>query len=165
VTPELFSRFWFWARPHRRSYVHGLAWLIATNALALGIPWMLRGAIHDLTAGTSSGRLAAWAGGMTALAVLQACARTISRLAILGASRRIAFDVREAFFAKLLGLDATFYDGQRTGDLGRLHGCRCGHDHGGIGRERFGEHRHPTQHRLIGAIARLCVVRDPTVQL
>lgn len=117
MTPELLSRFVFWARPHRRSYVHGLAWLIATNALALGIPWMLRGAVHDLTAGTSARRLAAWAWGMTGLAVLQACARTISRLAILGASRKIAFDVREAFFAKLLSLDATFYDGQRTGDL------------------------------------------------
>ncbi len=117
MTPELVSRFWFWVRPHRRSYVVGLAWLIATNALALGIPWMLRGAVHDLMVQASASRLAAWAGGMTGLAVLQACARTVSRLAILGASRRIAFDVREAFLAKLLALDATFYDVRRTGDL------------------------------------------------
>lgn len=111
------ARFGSWARPYRRSYVAGLIWLIATNALALGIPWLLRGAVHDLTAGTTAWRLATWAVGMMALALAQAWARTVSRLLILGASRKIAFDVREAFFAKLLALDATFYDQRRTGDL------------------------------------------------
>ena len=54
---------------------------------------------------------------MIALALAQAWTRTISRLEILGASRKIVFDVREAFYAKLLSLDAAFYDRQRTGDL------------------------------------------------
>lgn len=117
MTPELFARFRFWTRPYGRSYVAGLAWLVATNILALGIPWLLRGAVHDLTVGTNVRRLAAFAGGMIGLAIVQAWARTVSRLLILGASRKIAFDVREAFFAKLLSLDAAFYDRQRTGDL------------------------------------------------
>ena len=117
LTPELLARFWSWARPYRWSYVSGLLWLIATNILALGIPWMLRGAVHELTAETGTSRLSFWAGGIIGLAILQAGVRTISRLLILGASRKIAFDVREAFFAKLLSLDATYYDRQRTGDL------------------------------------------------
>jgi ATP-binding cassette subfamily B protein len=54
---------------------------------------------------------------MIGLALVQAWTRTVSRLAILGASRKIAFDVREAYFAKLLQLDAAFYDRRRTGDL------------------------------------------------
>ena len=113
----LLARFASWARPYRRSYATGLAWLLATNALALGIPWLLRGAVHELTAGARASRLAAWASGMIGLALLQAWARTTSRLLILGASRKIAFDVREAFFAKLLAEDAAFFDRQRTGDL------------------------------------------------
>jgi ATP-binding cassette subfamily B protein len=117
VAPELFARYWFWAKPFRRSYAAGLLWLIGTNVLALGIPWLLRGAIHELTVGTNARRLALSACGMIGLAVVQAWARTISRLLILGASRKIAFNVRESFFAKLLALDATFYDRQRTGDL------------------------------------------------
>ncbi len=117
MTPDLFARYRFWARPYRSKYVAGLAWLIATNILALGIPWLLRGAVQDLTAGTNAWRLATFAGGMIGLAIVQAWARTVSRLLILGASRKIAFDVREAFFAKLLSLDAAFYDRQRTGDL------------------------------------------------
>ena len=47
------SRFWTWTRPYRSAYVRGGAWLIATNALALGIPWLLRSAIHDMEAGTT----------------------------------------------------------------------------------------------------------------
>jgi ATP-binding cassette, subfamily B, multidrug efflux pump len=113
----VFSRFLYWPRPYRRSYVAGLAWLIATNVLALGIPWLLRGAVHELTAGAKASHLAWWASGMIGLAIVQAWARTISRLHILGASRKIAFDVREAFFAKLLALDAAFFDRQGTGDL------------------------------------------------
>ena len=117
MTPDLFPRFWQWARPYKRSFARGLVWLIATNGLALGIPWLLRGAVHDLTGGTSARRLALWASGMIALALAQAWVRTVSRLAILGASRKIAFDVREAFFAKLISLDAAYYDHHRTGDL------------------------------------------------
>ena len=117
MNPVLLSRFGSWARPYRRAFAVGFVWLLATNALALGIPWMLRGAVHDLTGGTSARRLALWAGGMIALALVQSLTRTFSRLTILGASRKIAFDVREAFFAKLLTLDAPFYDRRRTGDL------------------------------------------------
>ncbi len=117
MEPALPSRFRHWARPYLRPYLAGLSWLIATNALALGIPWLLRAAVHELTVGTTFRRLSLYAAGMVVLALAQSWVRTISRLAILGASRRIAFDVREAFFAKLLTLDAAYYDRQRTGDL------------------------------------------------
>jgi ATP-binding cassette subfamily B protein len=117
VSGSLAARFWAWARPYRASYIRGGLWLVATNGLALGIPWLMRAAVHDLEAGTTAPRLAAFAGGMVGLALAQGWVRTLSRLEILGASRRIAFDVREAFQAKLLRLDATFYDTFRTGDV------------------------------------------------
>ncbi|HZN55154.1 MAG TPA: ABC transporter ATP-binding protein [Candidatus Polarisedimenticolaceae bacterium] len=117
MNPRLLASFWKWARPYRWAYARGLVWLLATNALALSIPWLLRGAVHDLETRAGPRRLAAWAGGMIVLALAQGWVRTISRLAILGSSRKIAFDIREAFFAKLLTLDATFYDVWRTGDV------------------------------------------------
>lgn len=117
MTPDLVARFWAWARPYRRTYVRGLAWLVGTNALALSIPWLLRSAIGSLQRNEGGRRVAAYAAGMAALALAQAWVRTRSRLAILGSSRRIAYDVREAFMAKLLSLDAPFYDRQRVGDI------------------------------------------------
>ncbi|HEX4823623.1 MAG TPA: ABC transporter ATP-binding protein [Candidatus Polarisedimenticolaceae bacterium] len=117
MSPGGFRRFVLWARPYRGAYLRGAAWLVATNVLALGIPWLLRGAIHDLEKGTNARRLALFALGMAGLALAQGFVRTFSRLAILGASRKIAFDVREAFYAKLLTLDARFYDSFRIGDV------------------------------------------------
>ena len=91
--------------------------LALTNALAMGVPWVLREAVRALEAGTTLAALAGYAGVMATLALLQAWVRTASRLRILGASRRIAFDLRERFFAKLLALPSSWYDANRTGDV------------------------------------------------
>ena len=117
MTAERLARFWSWTAAYRGAYARGLAWLVLTNVFALAIPWVLRDAVHALERGVPPGTIARYACAIIALALIQAWVRTLSRLVILGASRRIAFDVREAFFSKLLTLDAAFYDGQRTGDL------------------------------------------------
>jgi ATP-binding cassette subfamily B protein len=83
----------------------------------LGIPWLLRGAVAAMESGTDPANLAGYAGGMVGLALAQAWVRTRSRIRILGASRRIAHDVRRTFFAHLQRLDASFYDRHRTGDV------------------------------------------------
>lgn len=105
------------ARPYRGDFARGAALLVLTNALALGVPWVLREAVRALEAGTTLGTLGVFALAMAALAILQAWVRTASRLRILGASRRIAFDLRERFFASLLALPSSWYDRQRTGDV------------------------------------------------
>jgi ATP-binding cassette subfamily B protein len=104
-------------RPYRRAYLAGLFLLLATNGLSLLLPWLLRGAVQDIEAGTTLQALARTAGLMVVVAVLQAWARTQSRLQMLGASRRVVYDVRNDFFAHLLRLGASFYDRHRTGDI------------------------------------------------
>jgi ATP-binding cassette subfamily B protein len=111
------SRFLDLARPHRRAFVTGFLLLVLTNALGLGIPWLLRDVVHAIERGAPQRLLAEYAGAMILLAVLQAWVRTMSRLRILGASRRIAYDVRDRFFRKLEQLDAAWYDRTRTGDI------------------------------------------------
>jgi len=104
-------------RPYRGAYLAGLFLLLATNGLSLMLPWLLRDAVQDIEAGTTLQALARTAGLMVVVAVLQAWARTQSRLKMLGASRRVVYDVRNDFFAHLLRLGASFYDRQRTGDI------------------------------------------------
>jgi len=111
------SRFREFARPYLGVYALGLLLLFLTNGLALWIPWLLREAIEKLENGSKLSSIAWLAWAMGVVAVLQACARTASRLAILGNSRKIAHDARRSFFAQLLRLDATFYDANRTGDV------------------------------------------------
>ena len=105
------------ARPYTRTYVIGAILLLATNAVSLGIPWLLRGAIDAIEAGASMQSIAGFALGMIGCALARGVVRTASRMAILGNSRRIAADVRNRFFKHLARLDATFFDQNRVGDL------------------------------------------------
>lgn len=111
------TRLWSHARPYRGAFALGFVLLVVTNALALAIPWLLRDAIHALERRESAGTVAWYAGVMAALALGQAVARTWSRLTILGASRRIVYDLRNQFFAQLQRLSASWYDTHRTGDV------------------------------------------------
>lgn len=113
----MIAHFWHYARPYRRRYLVGLVLLLATNGLALTLPRLLGAAVDAMERGEPLRTIAAFAGLMVVIALLQAVVRTFSRIAMLGASRRAVYDVRRDFFAKLQRLSASFYDRHRTGDL------------------------------------------------
>ena len=102
---------------HRARFTSGIVLLVATNILALAIPWMLKEAVDAVQRRDSAGRVAAIAAGIGCVALVQALVRTLSRIAILGASRHIVYDLRNRFFERLIGLPAPFFDRFRTGDL------------------------------------------------
>lgn len=108
---------WGQARPYAPTYVAGLTLLLATNGLALWIPWLLRDAIAGMEEGVDPAVVGAYALAMIAVAAVQALTRTGSRLLVLGASRRITFDIRNRFYDRLQRLGASFYDSHRTGDI------------------------------------------------
>jgi ATP-binding cassette subfamily B protein len=113
----MLKRYWSFARPYLPGYLAGLLLLLATNALGLWIPWLLRDSIRAMERGVELDVVAGYAGWMIGVALLAAIVRTFSRLTILGNSRRIAFDVRNVFFGHLQRLDAAYYDTHRTGDI------------------------------------------------
>lgn len=113
----MLSRFRAFARPYRRLYLAGFLLLLATNALSLWIPWLLRDAVHAMEEGAGVRVIAGYALGMAGVALGQSVVRTFSRLTILGASRRVVYDLRNLFFERLQRLGASFYDTHRTGDI------------------------------------------------
>ncbi len=104
-------------RVYRRSFLLGLLCLLATNALALSIPWLLKDAIEALRRGSTLRPVAIDALAISAIALVLAVSRTGSRLHILGASRRIVYDIRNELFAHLQTLPASFYGRHRTGEI------------------------------------------------
>ena len=110
-------RFWQLTSPYRRVYVAGFVLLLASNALALSLPWLLREAIRAMERRAELRVVAGLALTMMIVALAQAAVRTGSRMAALGNSRKIACDLRNAFFEQLQRLDATYYDTHRTGDI------------------------------------------------
>ena len=105
-------------RNHRREYLWGVLFLLVTNALAMSIPWRLKGIIDSLESGAAtSGSLLTGALFIAVTAVAPVVTRIRSRLLILGSSRRIVYDVRNDLFAHLQTLPASFYGRRRTGEL------------------------------------------------
>ena len=111
---KLLARF---GRPYTRLYFVGFLLLLATNSLSLWIPDLLRDAIRAMERDVDVRAIGRYALLMIAVALVQAGVRTASRRAVLGASRRVAYDIRNVFFARLQRLGPSFYDGHRTGDI------------------------------------------------
>ena len=102
---------------YRRQFALGLACVVVTTAIQLLSPWVLKFAIDDLTAGVTRGKLAFYASLLLAIAAVGAVFRYLMRLILIGASRDIEYDIRNAFFARLQQMPLGYYQARRTGDL------------------------------------------------
>ena len=104
-------------RANLRAFVLGFLCLVATSALTLYVPWLLKEAIEALRRGSPLQQVARYALAIAGVAAVLAVIRTWSRLFILGASRRIVCDIRNEAYAHLLGLPASFFARRRTGEI------------------------------------------------
>ncbi|HEY3175365.1 MAG TPA: ABC transporter ATP-binding protein [Candidatus Polarisedimenticolia bacterium] len=103
-------------RLHRARYVWGFLLLALTNLLALSIPRLLKHAVEALeTKDTRALLLLSLT--IVAVALAQALVRTASRLAILGASRRVACELRGRLFSHLQRLPLSWYSRRPIGDI------------------------------------------------
>ena len=103
-------------RLHRRAYVVGYIYVVATSAFSLAQPWVLRAAVNRLERAGLGGmlRYALW---LVGLAALSAIFLYLMRKKLIGVSRRIEYQMRGDFFAHLQTLSLSFFHRQQTGDL------------------------------------------------
>ncbi len=116
-------------RPYRRRYAWGLGLLLATNALSLSVPWLIKGAVDALVAlrgggpapaarlGGLLGTPTSYAVALIAAAAVLALARTGSRVVILGTGRHLARDLKRRLYDKLLAADPALYSRFPTGEI------------------------------------------------
>ena len=102
---------------YRRQFLIGLACVVVTTAIQLLSPWVLKYAIDDLAAGVTRAKLALYGGALLGIAIVGAVFRFLMRRILIGASRDIEYDVRNAFFARLERMPLEYYQARRTGDL------------------------------------------------
>ena len=102
---------------YRRRFLLGLVSVVITTSIQLLSPWILKYAIDDLSAGLTRQKLAAYAGLLIGVACVGAVFRYLMRMIIIGASRDIEYDIRNAFFARLQQMPLGYYQARRTGDL------------------------------------------------
>jgi len=102
---------------YRRSFLLGFICVIATAAVGLAGPWVLKYAIDDLESGVDAGKVRFYAAALLALAAVGGVFRFLMRRIIIGTSRDIEYDLRNDFFAHLQRLDLAYFQRHRTGDL------------------------------------------------
>src|SRR3972149_8092650 len=102
---------------YRRQYITGLACVVMTSAIQLLSPWILKYAIDDIPRGITRQKLALYAGLLLGVACLGAVFRFLMRRILIGASRDLEYDIRNAFFARLQVMPLAYYQTRRTGDL------------------------------------------------
>ena len=102
---------------YRRSLTLGLLFVVVTTAVQLLPPWVLKHAVDDLTAGVTVAKLVRYALIIFGLACVGGLFRFLMRRVIIGVSRDVEYDIRNAFFARLQLLPLAYYQSRRTGDL------------------------------------------------
>ncbi|PYR82372.1 MAG: ABC transporter ATP-binding protein [Acidobacteria bacterium] len=102
---------------YRSAFLAGFLCIVATTALTLAGPWVLKYAIDDLTRGVTAAKLRFYAGAILGLTAVGGIFRFLQRRIMIGASRDIEFDLRNDFFARLQLFEPAYFHRNRTGDL------------------------------------------------
>ena len=102
---------------YRGRLVLGLSCVVITNAITLAGPWILKHAIDDLNADVSDEKLIYYGALIVGAALASGTTRFFTRRALIGASRGLEYDIRNAFFAHLERLPFSVFQATRTGDL------------------------------------------------
>jgi ATP-binding cassette subfamily B protein len=104
-------------RRYRWGYVWGTLSCIATNAIWVLFPQVLRKAIDELGRGVSRQRVLIFAGELVAISLIKGVFLYAQRWILIGISREIEFDLRNDLFRQLEKQDSAFYQRYRTGDI------------------------------------------------
>src|SRR6201984_2282649 len=104
-------------RRYRWGYLWGTLSCIATNAVWVLFPQVIRKAIDGLEHGITRERILLFAGLLVAIALVKGIFLYAQRWILIGISREIEFDLRNDLFRRLELQDSGFYQRYRTGDI------------------------------------------------
>ena len=108
---------WPYLRPYRGVYLLGLIAVVGGNAFRTLVPRFLQHGIDAISTGAPRSELYRALLLLIAAAVMGGLCRYVMRQLLNAASRRVETDLRDALFAHLERLSATFFDRHTSGDL------------------------------------------------
>src|SRR5580698_2504365 len=102
---------------YRWSFIAGAVCVLLTNGIWILFPLVIGHAADDLREGVTSRKLLAYAGYLLAIAITKGIFQFLTRWVVIGISRDIEFDLRNALFERLESLSFSYYQRNRTGDI------------------------------------------------
>ena len=105
-------------RRHRKPLLLGCAALVLKDLLGALLPLLLRAGVDGLSStGIGLQQLVWLAAALLSLTALKGLFQYWMRVIIIGVSRDIEYEIRQDLFARLVMLDAGFFQRFRTGDI------------------------------------------------
>jgi ATP-binding cassette subfamily B protein len=104
-------------RRYRWGYLWGTLSCIATNAVWVFFPQVLKHAIDAMGKGVTKAQIVMFACELVAIALIKGVFLYAQRWILIGISREIEFDLRNDLFRHLEKQDSGFYQRYRTGDV------------------------------------------------
>lgn len=105
-------------RPYLRAYCAGAALAVLFIVISLAMPLVVRAMVSGMEHGTLDANRLWWYFLLLLGASLAAgVARYFQRTLMIGASRRVEYDIRNAYFLQLQRMSAAFFHRRQTGDL------------------------------------------------
>ncbi len=106
-----------YVKRYRWGYIFGSICVLFTNGIWILFPLVIGKAADDLHTGVTKHKLLVYAGMLLAIAVTKGIFQFLTRWVVIGISRDIEFDLRNALFARLENLSYSYYQRHRTGDI------------------------------------------------
>src|SRR5215212_9779278 len=104
-------------RRYRRQLLLGALCVVGSAGFSLLKPLIIGNAVDTLAKAVTRGTLVRYALLLVGAAAIEGAFLYAQRWIIIGASRRIEYDMRNDFYAHLQTLPLSYYQDQRTGDL------------------------------------------------
>ncbi len=110
-------KFALYFRPYKKSLVTGVLCILAGTVVGLLIPYIVGRAIDDLREGPSWEKVTRSALLVVGASVVSGVFLFLQRRILIGMSRHVEYDLRQAFYAHLQRQPLPFFHTHRTGDL------------------------------------------------
>src|SRR5882762_1522704 len=108
---------WPYLWRYRGNFAWGLAALALKDLAAVSAPLVIRTAVDRFSHGAPAAEIWRFAAYLIAIASLRGIFQYWMRVALIGISRDIEYDLRNDLFAHLVSLSGDFYARHRTGDI------------------------------------------------
>ncbi|HEY8132342.1 MAG TPA: ABC transporter ATP-binding protein, partial [Thermoanaerobaculia bacterium] len=102
---------------HKASLITGGLCVLGSAIFSLLKPMIIGSAVNELAKAVSRGALTRYGLLLVGAAAIEGLFLYLQRWIIIGASRRIEYEMRNDFFRHLERMPVRYYHGQRTGDL------------------------------------------------
>jgi ATP-binding cassette subfamily B protein len=115
MTPK--RRLFAYLLRHRTLLLFGFLSVVGSAIFSLLKPMVIGNAVNELTVSIGRGTLVHYALLLVGVSAMEGLFLYVQRQIIIGASRRIEYEMRNDFYDHLQRLPLRFYQDQRTGDL------------------------------------------------